>query len=57
MAWLKERDLYFKKVAAKTSLDLDGDDSSQDYRMICTHENALFVKDRIIELEKAYIKN
>lgn len=57
LAWLKKRDLYFKKVAAKTSSDLDGDNSSQDYRMICIHENALFVKDRIIELEKVHLKN
>ncbi len=56
LAWLKERDLYFKKVAAKTSSDLDGDNSSQDYRMICTHKNALFVKDRVLELEKVYLK-
>lgn len=57
LAWLKKRDLYFKKVAAKTSLDLDGDNSSQDYRMICSHKNALFVKDRIMELEKEYLKD
>ena len=57
LAWLKKRDLYFKKVAIKTSSDLDGDSSSQDYRMICSHENALFVKDRIIELEKIYLKD
>jgi uncharacterized protein YecT (DUF1311 family) len=56
LAWLKERDLYFKKVAAKTSSDLDGDNSSQDYRMMCTHKNALFVKDRVLELEKVYLK-
>jgi len=56
LAWLKKRDLYFKKVASKTASDLDGDHSSQDYRMICSHENALFVKDRIIELEKVYLK-
>lgn len=55
LVWLKKRDLYFKKVAAKTSSDLDGDNSSQDYRMICTHKNALFVKDKIIELEKVYL--
>lgn len=57
LAWLKKRDLYFKKVASKTASDLDGDHSSQDYRMICSHENALFVKDRIIELEKVYLKD
>ena len=57
LAWLKKRDLYFKKVTAKTSSDLDGDNSSQDYQMICTHENALFVKDRVLELEKVYLKD
>lgn len=57
LAWLKKRDLYFKKVASKTASDLDGDHSSQDYIMICSHENALFVKDRIIELEKVYLKD
>lgn len=55
LAWLKKRDLYFKKVAAETSSDLDGDHSSQDYRMICSHENALFVENRIVELEKIYL--
>lgn len=55
LSWLKKRDLYFKKVAAETSSDLEGDHSSQDYRMICSHENALFVIDRIIELEKTYL--
>ncbi|MEO8237400.1 MAG: lysozyme inhibitor LprI family protein [Flavobacterium sp.] len=55
LVWLKKRDLYFKKIAAQTSSDLDGDHSSQDYRMIYSHENALFLKDRIIELEK-YLK-
>jgi uncharacterized protein YecT (DUF1311 family) len=57
LAWLKKRDLYFKKVAAKTSSDLDGDNSSQDYRMICSHKNSLFVRDRVIELETVYLKN
>lgn len=57
LAWLKKRDLYFKKITVETSSDLDGDHSSQDYRMICSHENGLFVKDKIIELEKAYLKN
>lgn len=56
LAWLKKRDLHFKKVAAKTASYLDGDHSSQDYRMICSQENALFVKDRVIELEKVYLK-
>ena len=57
LAWLKKRDQYFKKVEAETAKELDGDNASQDYRMICAHENALFVKDRIIELEKVYLKN
>ncbi|MNG00997.1 hypothetical protein D3C84_839560 [compost metagenome] len=57
LAWLKKRDHYFKKVKAETAKELDGEHESQDYRMICTHENALFVRDRIIELEKVYLKN
>ena len=57
LTWLKQRDLYFKKVATKTSSDLGGDHSSQDYRMIFSHENALFVRDRVIELKKAYLKD
>ena len=56
LAWLKKRDQYFKKVQGETAKELDGDNSSQDYRMICIHKNALFVKDRIIELEKVYLK-
>ncbi|SNR80414.1 lysozyme inhibitor LprI family protein [Flavobacterium sp. ov086] len=55
--WLKKRDLYFKKIEAETTKELDGENSSQDFRMICSHENALFVEDRIIELEKIYFKN
>lgn len=57
LAWLKKRDLHFKKVEAETAKELDGDNASQDYRMICSHENALFVRDRIMELEKTYSKN
>ncbi|QOG03277.1 lysozyme inhibitor LprI family protein [Flavobacterium sp. MDT1-60] len=57
LAWLKKRDQYFKKVEVETAKELDGENSSQDYRMICSHENALFVRDRIIELEKIYSKN
>jgi uncharacterized protein YecT (DUF1311 family) len=56
IAWLKERDQYFKKVEKETAATLDGDNESQDYRMICSHENALFVKERIISLEKKYSK-
>lgn len=55
LAWLKKRDLYFKKVKAETAKELDGENESQDYRMICSHKNALFVKDRILELEKTYL--
>ena len=55
--WLKKRDQYFKKIAKETKEELDGDNTSQDYRMICVHENAIFVKDRILELEKIYGKN
>jgi uncharacterized protein YecT (DUF1311 family) len=54
LAWLKKRDQYFKKVKTETAKELDGENESQDYRMICVHKNALFVKDRIIELEKVY---
>jgi len=57
LLWLKKRDLYFKKIEAETTKELDGENSSQDFRMICSHENALFVEDRIIELEKIYFKN
>lgn len=57
LLWLKKRDKYFKKIEAETAKELDGENSSQDYRMICSHENALFVEDRIIELEKVYSKN
>jgi uncharacterized protein YecT (DUF1311 family) len=57
LAWLKKRDQYFKKVKAETAKELDGEHESQDYRMICAHQNALFVRDRIIELEKLYLKN
>lgn len=57
LAWLKARDQYFKKVKAETAKELDGENESQDYRMICAHKNALFVRDRIIELEKVYLKN
>ena len=57
LAWLKKRDQYFKKVKIETAKDLDGENSSQDFRMICSHENALFVRDRIIELENIYSKN
>jgi uncharacterized protein YecT (DUF1311 family) len=56
LLWLKKRDQYFKKVESETAEKLDGDRSSQDYRMICAHENALFVKNRIILLEKTYSK-
>ncbi len=56
LAWLKKRDQYFTKVKTDTAKQLDGEKESQDYRMICTHENALFVKDRIIELESVYLK-
>ncbi len=52
--WLKKRDQYFKKIETETKEELDGDNTSQDYRMICNHENAIFVKNRIIELEKIY---
>lgn len=54
--WLKKRDQYFKKIETETKEELDGDNTSQDYRMICAHENAIFVKNRIIELEKIYRK-
>ncbi|MDR7372933.1 lysozyme inhibitor LprI family protein [Flavobacterium aquidurense] len=57
LAWLKKRDQYFIKVKTDTAKQLDGENSSQDYKMICAHENALFVRDRIIELEKVYLKN
>ena len=57
LACLKKRDQNFKKVKAKTAKELDGENASQDYRMICSHKNALFVRDRIIELEKTYSKN
>lgn len=57
LAWLKKRDQYFKKVKAETAKELDGENESQDYRMICSHKNALFVRDRIIELEKTFSKN
>jgi len=57
LAWLKKRDQYFKKVKIETAKELDGENASQDYRMICSHKNALFVRDRIIELEKIYSKN
>lgn len=57
LAWLKKRDQYFKNVKAETAKELDGENASQDYRMICSHKNALFVRDRIIELEKTYSKN
>lgn len=57
LTWLKKRDQYFKKVKAETAKELDGENESQDYRMICSHKNALFVRDRIIELEKTYSKN
>ena len=56
LAWLKKRDKYFKKVKAETAKKLDDENQSQDYQMICTHENALFVKDRVLELEKVYLK-
>ena len=56
MAWLKKRDQYFKKVETETAKELDGENTSQDYKMICAHENALFVKDQIIELEIVYLK-
>lgn len=54
LAWLKKRDQYFAKAKAETAKELDGEKESQDYRMICAHKNALFVRDRIIELEKVY---
>ena len=54
LSWLKKRDAYFKQVEKKTTKLLEGDNSSQDFRMICTNSNAVFVKDRIIELEKIY---
>ena len=57
LAWLKKRDQYFKKVKAETAKELDGENQSQDYRMICSHKNALFVRDRVSELEKTYSKN
>ena len=57
LGWLKKRDQYFKKIEAETAKELDGENASQDYRMICSHKNALFVRDRIIELEKIYSKN
>lgn len=57
LAWLIKRDQYFKKVKIETAKELDGENASQDYRMICSHKNALFVRDRIIELEKIYSKN
>ena len=57
LAWLKKRDQYFKKVQIETAKELDGENASQDYRMICSHKNVLFVRDRIIELEKIYSKN
>ena len=56
IAWLKKRDAYFKQVQKETAKTLDGDHESQDYRMICSNENALFVKDRIIVLEQNYLK-
>ena len=57
LAWLKKRDKYFKEVQTETAKELDGDNSSQDYRMICAHEYAVYVKDKILELEKTYSKN
>jgi uncharacterized protein YecT (DUF1311 family) len=54
--WLKKRDKYFTKIEKETQEELDGDNTSQDYRMICAHENAIFVENRIIELEKIYGK-
>ena len=57
LSWLKKRDQYFIEVKTETAKQLDGENESKDFRMICAHENALFVKDRIIELEKTYSKN
>lgn len=57
LAWLKKRDKYFKKTETETAKKLGNENQSQDYRMICIHENALFVKDRIVELEKVHLKN
>ncbi|PWA04643.1 lysozyme inhibitor LprI family protein [Flavobacterium psychrotolerans] len=56
IVWLKKRVEYFKKTEKETAEELDGDNSSQDYKMICTNENAIFVKNRIIELDKIYRK-
>nr|WP_294927226.1 hypothetical protein [uncultured Flavobacterium sp.] len=52
-ATIPNADVSIRRLFAKK---LDDENQSQDYRMICTNKNALFVKDRVLELEKVYLK-
>ena len=56
LAWLKLRDKNYLKIHKEVKKDLEGDDVSEDFRMICYDKEALFVQKRILELEKLYLK-